>query len=246
MRRQKKNQSIPVIFFVCGLLIMSGCTRKEELLILDGQDGDKSAVQESQAGVSDSADGQEVLTEESASADERTEAAEAVYEEVIEPQMIFVHVCGAVMMPGVYELESGSRVYEAVKAAGGFTDDADESYVNQAQILPDGVKLTIPTVEETLAMAADEEEERLADWMETPGGQPESYAEETGETGKININTASEAELCRIPGIGETRATAIIAYRQEHGDFARIEDIMKVAGIKEGTFEKIKDSIKVD
>ncbi len=213
---------------------------------MDGQGGDGSPVQESQAGVSDPADGRMVPTAESASADEHSEAAEAVCEEAMEPQTIFVHVCGAVTAPGVYELESGSRVYEAVKAAGGFTDDADESYVNQAQILPDGVKLTIPTVEETLAMAADEEEETLADWMETPGGQPEGYAGEAGETGKIDINTASEAELCMIPGIGETRAAAVIAYRQEHGDFARIEDIMKVAGIKEGTFEKIKDSIKVN
>ncbi len=151
-------------------------------------------------------------------------------------QTIFIHVCGAVRTPGVYELKSGSRVYEAVQAAGGFTDDAEENYVNQAQVLSDGMKLMIPTIEEALAMPEDGVDMQTA----------EGTAGQSADDGRININTASEQELCTIPGIGATRAAAIAQYRQEHGNFDSVEDIMKVTGIKEGTYEKIKDSIKVN
>lgn len=140
-------------------------------------------------------------------------------------QSICVHVCGAVVNPGVYELPTGSRVYEAVQAAGGFTEEADENYVNQALALTDAVQLVIPTVEE-------------AEAWQTQDGQ--------ADDGKININTASESQLCDIPGIGAVRAAAIATYRQEHGAFETIEDIMKVSGIKQGTYDKIKDSIKVN
>lgn len=166
-------------------------------------------------------------------------SAEQPQESAPEPQTeqtIFIHVCGAVRTPGVYELKSGSRVYEAVQAAGGFTDDAEENYVNQAQVLSDGIKLMIPTVEEALAMPEGGMDTQAA---EGTAGQP-------ADDGRININTASQQELCTIPGIGATRAAAIAQYRQEHGNFDSVEDIMKVTGIKEGTYEKIKDSIKVN
>ncbi len=175
-------------------------------------------------------------------------SAEQLQESAPEPQTeqtIFVHVCGAVRTPGVYELKSGSRVYEAVRAAGGFTDDAEENYVNQAQILSDGIKLMIPTVEEALAMPDDGMDTQAA---EGTAGQPAEggIAGQPAYDGRININTASQQELCTIPGIGATRAAAIVQYRQEHGSFGSVEDIMKVTGIKEGTYEKIKDSIKVN
>jgi competence protein ComEA len=80
----------------------------------------------------------------------------------------------------------------------------------------------------------------------TVTGSAAAASSSSSDDGKININTASESELCNIPGIGTTRAAAIIAYRQEHGSFQSAEDIMNVSGIKQGTYEKIKDSIKVD
>jgi competence protein ComEA len=168
-------------------------------------------------------------------------------------------------------LPAGSRVYEAVQAAGGFAEEAHESYVNQAQKLPDGVQLVIPTVEQveelqqaeaqgqTDAGAAGENAAEAslmamgigiigaesADTAETATGAA-AASSLSGDDGKININTASELELCSIPGIGTTRAAAILAYRQEHGSFQSIEDIMNVSGIKQGTYDKIKDSIKVN
>ena len=175
---------------------------------------------------------------------------------------IYVHVCGAVLRPGVYELAAGSRVYEAVQAAGGFAENAEESYVNQAQEVPDGAKLVIPTKEEAEAIVSKDSGRPEAEGKTTDSGvQPGIVLQEEGysagslkeaEAGKpaaggdrVNINTASLEELCKIPGIGTTRAAAIVSYREDHGSFKSPEEIMQVSGIKEGTYEKIKDSISV-
>lgn len=183
-------------------------------------------------------------------------------EQPADSTVIWVHVCGAVRKAGVYELPAGSRVFEAVQEAGGFAADADESYVNQAQRLSDGAKLVIPTVEQVEEAAGDSRTEagRIG-IVEQAGVQQAGYGvsdagtgDGAGQTdpvsaaadGRININTASEAQLCEIPGIGATRAAAIAAYRQEHGGFSSIEEIMNVSGIKEGTYAKIKDRITVN
>ncbi len=163
-----------------------------------------------------------------------------------EPKTLFIHVCGAVVSPGVYELAEGSRVYEAVDAAGGFAEDACENFVNLAQTVADGQRLYIPTMEE---VETDDEdlsvEIGLSDGL-SDTTQSASAGSETGAaTGLVNINTASEAELCTLTGIGATRAQAIIAYREANGSFSSIEDIMNVSGIKEATYEKIKDEITV-
>lgn len=210
------------------LCILGGCTKKEELLLIDGE-----------TAVSAETGSAAKTGEEEAGADSAAKIGPQTgsLEEQAEPAVIWVHVCGAVRRPGVYELRAGSRVYEAVRAAEGFTAEADQDYVNQAQELADGVKLVIPTVEEAAQMAA--------------GGEsffagPEGGGQAENGDGRININTASEAQLCGIPGIGATRAAAIAAYRESHGAFQKPEDIMKVNGIKEGMYEKIKDSISVD
>lgn len=178
---------------------------------------------------------------------------------------IWVHVCGAVNRAGVYELPAGSRVYEAVRAAGGFAENADESYVNQAQRLSDGAKLVIPTMLQVQEAAQGGNDggfteqiglvEQTSPAAEGDGRGMSGGAEGSGDSagqaastadGRININTASEAQLCEIPGIGATRAAAIAAYRQEHGGFSSIEEIMNVNGIKEGTYAKMKDRIKIE
>ena len=141
-----------------------------------------------------------------------------------------VYVCGQVKEPGVYELEPGSRVYQAVEMAGGFGPDAASWYLNLAQEVADGMKIQVPTEEEALA------------WGNSGGSL--SVGQGQTET-KVNLNTADEEQLMTLTGIGESRAADIIRYRQEHGPFERIEDIMNVSGIKEGAFQKIKDSITV-
>lgn len=137
-------------------------------------------------------------------------------EQPADSTVIWVHVCGAVRKAGVYELPAGSRVFEAVQEAGGFAADADESYVNQAQRLSDGAKLVIPTVEQVEEAAGDSRTEagRIG-IVEQAGVQEAGYgvsAAGTGDSdgrtdpvsvsadGRININTAPEAQLCEIPG----------------------------------------------
>ncbi len=137
---------------------------------------------------------------------------------------ICVYVCGAVETEGVYELPEGSRVYEAIEMAGGLTDEAATGQINQAEILTDEMQIYIPTKEEVTLQILQREEET---------------------DGKININTATKEELMKLSGVGEAKAESIINYREEHGSFQKIEDIMQISGIKEGMFQKIKDKIKV-
>ena len=246
MRKMIKTiKTIILALAVC--IFLCGCTRREQLVLEDvskeeEQQFDLPAAQEQEeSGAAEETEGQQ-LPEQSMPGDSGL------------PQTIFVHVCGAVKNSDVYELPAGSRVYEAVQAAGGFTEESDSNYVNQAQILTDGVKLVIPTEEQTKSLTSEGEGEDLIGIVEGQGSASGSGITSTGadtgvsaaSDGRININTASEAELCDIPGIGATRAAAIVAYRQEKGGFSSIEDIMNVSGIKEGTYEKIKDSIKVN
>lgn len=155
---------------------------------------------------------------------------------------IIVHICGQVENPGVYELPEGSRVWDAVQAAGGFSEDADPDAVNLAVSLADGCKVTIPSQGETAGGAEDWYEDQAAG--QTAGRSAASAAENAGGAGGlIDINRATASELTAIPGIGEVRAAAIVAYRETYGPFHTVEEIMNVTGIKEGLFGKIKGYI---
>lgn len=144
-----------------------------------------------------------------------------------------VHICGAVNSPGVYTLEANSRIYQAVERAGGFREDADPDYLNQAGLIMDGMKIYIPTESEV------ENADGINSWWETEDGGMAK------KSSLVNINTAGEDLLCSLPGIGSSKAKSIIAYREKNGAFQKIEDIMNVEGIKDGLFQKIKDSITV-
>ena len=149
------------------------------------------------------------------------------------PDPILIHVNGAVNQPGVYTLNPGSRVQEAILAAGGFRQDAISQTINLAATLQDGSQLWIPS---------------------TLDSQPEaegSAAETMGTTrlsaiGLVDINTANQAELETLPGIGPVLAADIIAYRETEGNFITIEDLQKVPGIGPATFEKIQALITVN
>ena len=159
---------------------------------------------------------------------------------------IYIHVCGAVVNPGVYAFAEGSRACEAVEAAGGLREDAAETAVNLARILTDGQQLWIPTKEEVEAAGLSGTNPAGAEMW--PAGQERASgtgAAAEAASGKVNLNTASKETLMTLTGIGEARAEAIIAYRRDAGPFLVIEDIMKVSGIKEAAFQKIKDDITV-
>ncbi len=144
-------------------------------------------------------------------------------------ETVVIFVCGAVADPGVYTLEEDKRIIDAVEAAGGFSENADESYLNLAATLQDGMKLQIPTQDETAS---------LEDFNS-------SFSKSESENTLVNINSASKEELKSLPGIGDGIAGKIIDYRTEKGRFTCIEDVMKVSGIKDKLFAKIKDYITV-
>ena len=157
----------------------------------------------------------------------------------VENVRIFVHVCGAVKNEGVYELKSDARVVDAIRAAGGLAGKAASSGINQAEQLKDGMQVYVPTKKEMKASYGQN--------VATHSLQPKT-SENTAnsiEANKININTATAEELMRIKGVGETKATLIINYRETNGGFKDITDIMKIKGIKQKFFDKIKDDICV-
>ena len=189
-----------------------------------------------------------------------------------EPELIYVFVCGAVAQEGVYELPAGSRVYQAVEAAGGYAADADTSYINQADPVTDAQKLEIPTVEEAeklreeAALAAENRQaETDAESGSGPDGAAAGYANNgAGQVNNgagqmnngagqaddaaarlININTADEAALQTLPGIGAAKAASIVRYREANGGFSSIEEIKRVSGIGDITYENIKGCITV-
>ncbi|HIY19314.1 MAG TPA: helix-hairpin-helix domain-containing protein [Candidatus Blautia avistercoris] len=180
----------------------------------------------------------EIFTEEEISAEQPEELTQEVSPvpgqtpAVTPVQTIYVDVGGAVNKPGVYQLKSGARIYEAIEKAGGFTPEAEPESINQAQMAQDGEQILVLTKEEFQAQGV-------------PQTQAAGQSPAQGQEGKVNINTADETQLQTLSGIGQSRAEAIIEYREKNGGFSSVEEIMNVDGIKEGIFEKIKDEIVV-
>lgn len=143
---------------------------------------------------------------------------------------IYVHITGAVKKPGVYIFEKKPRVIEVVEKAGGFKKNAATSGINQAELVEDGTQIVIKNGGGTKAVDRDLLGQE----------QPEQENSDL-----IDINTAAKEQLMTLTGIGESKAMAIIAYREEHGKFKKIEDIMNITGIKNGVFDKIKSQIRV-
>ena len=154
---------------------------------------------------------------------------------------IAVHICGAVKRPGVYYLKEKQRVYEGIQKAGGFREDAAEDYLNQALFLEDGMKIVVPTKDEVKELESLEQVNGADRFLQEADNGSKTETKEK----KVDLNTADEALLCTLPGIGESRAKSILAYRKEHGAFQKVEDIMNVSGIKEAAYEKIKDYVTV-
>lgn len=162
-----------------------------------------------------SAAGQEALTEP---APEETEDLQETAETV------WVYVCGEVANPGLYELTGSARIGDAVSKAGGMTENASTDTLNLAGHIEDGQMIRVLSKE---------------------AGQALLQAEEQAASGVINLNQASEQELMTLPGIGASKAREIISYRDQHGSFSEITELMEIPGIKEGVFNKIKDQITV-
>lgn len=146
-----------------------------------------------------------------------------------------VYLCGCVKKPGVYTLEAGSRLYEYLELAGGYTPEADTEYENLARTLSDGEKVYFPSKEQVSS----------GEFVNELVTNDADYGNDAVTKTKVNINTAGIDELTTLTGIGESRAKTIIAYRQNNGRFEAIEDIMLVNGIKQSIFDNIKEQITV-
>ena len=248
---------VKILMLMLLLTGLTGCKSREAQILIDGFQEAQAEVDAEEAGkkTSESDSNKANADNDTGQKDGELEADEEKHERsekvsnssgedadtekgaVMEsqPEMIFVDVCGAVVNPGVFQLEAGSRVFQAIEAAGGYLPEAAQTCINRAGVLVDGQQLYILTQEEMEQQGIDPAE--MADASSDASGQQDN---------RVNINTADETQLTTLTGIGATRAQAIIAYREENGPFAAIEEIMNVQGIKEGTFAKIKDEIVVE
>ncbi|MGN0312561.1 MAG: helix-hairpin-helix domain-containing protein [Lachnospiraceae bacterium] len=202
---------LAVLLAVCCLV--TGCGKESSL--------SASWEEEKQAGQDDTLD-----RTEGPNADEMTDDQEA-------EDTIFVQILGAVKNPGVYEVSQGSRLFQVLELAGGFTDEASPESVNQAAVVADEQQIYVYTVREM------EKRKASGEAGDATGSGTMS------EDGRININTAGKEQLMTLPGIGESKAERIVEYRESVGKFSSIEDVMKVDGIKEGVYNKIKEQITV-
>ena len=164
---------------------------------------------------------------------------EVVNEIAEEKEKIAVHITGEVKKEGIIYLNQGARIVDAIKEAGGETKQADLSQVNLAYELQDGQKIYIP-----------DKKEKISQYITENSGtnviiEDSNTSTQKGGSGKVNINTANQSELDRLPGIGPSLAERIIEYREENGNFKNIEDLQNVKGIGDAKFADIKDKVTV-
>lgn len=227
-RRMPKKRNVALLGFVVILFLLTGCQGRtegngEELICLTEGGTEK------------------IPKEEKAEAQESSEEETRISRET---GIAYVHVCGQVANPGVYPLPSGSRLYEAIEAAGGLLESGAGEQLNQAAQVEDGQRVYVPSKEEV--------QQGLVggihtDWQGEVGiGNAASQGDLTAGSGKVNLNTASKEQLMTLSGIGEAKAMSIIAYREEHGGFQKVEELMEVQGIKEGVFNKVRDRISIN
>lgn len=212
-----KVSIICIIFILCGFLY--SCKDSEKTVVsLEGQteESDTKTVTESESNTATESDKESNYNLESETDKESD-------------KLICVYICGQVQNPGVYQVATGSRMYQVVELAGGILETGAENYLNLAEEVTDGQKVVVPTPEEA----------SQAETSQTGATQEETSSQ------YININTANEETLTTLPGIGASKAKSIITYREEKGGFQSIEELMEIEGIKEGVYNKVKDLITV-
>lgn len=208
--------------------MISGCEKEEKISLseISEQTNDPDSLGSEKRDSSKEKSVHEILSE-----DEKDTGQDE--QKGTDSKMVCVYVCGRVNNPGVYKLEEGSRICDALQAAGGMLEDGARDYINQAQLLEDEERIYIPSIEEASSMA-----DQPWDYINNGNNGTE---EESSR--KVSINSAGKEVLMTLSGIGASKAEAIIRYRETNGGFDSVEELMQVEGIKEGTFEKIKNSI---
>ncbi|MDR2610227.1 MAG: helix-hairpin-helix domain-containing protein [Clostridiales Family XIII bacterium] len=217
---------VVAVLIAGGILYMKQVRDAETLAYVDRADVTDTMEQ---AGADGDGDGGGGAATESAG-EEGADGAESVSPPA--ETSIYVDVAGAVKHPGVVTMSAGSRVFQAIEAAGGETDDADTRAINLAAVLNDGEHIYVPTKNEAAS-------------GNYPQGEIQGSAGGSGDNAKININTADSTALQQLNGVGPATAQKIIDYRNANGKFKTIEALKNVSGIGDKTFEKLKDAICV-
>ena len=233
------NRIILIILLLSAAVCCVSCNgEKEELISLNEvditQDHSGRLTEESGSGMQSGEETSELAAEIEMENETEVTASLAPVPEIC------IHVCGAVQHPGVYTIPETTRVYEVIGAAGGLTETAAADYLNQAASLTDGQRVYVPTVEEISKNQIPAE--MVAD-IPVSSSSDSAATESAGSM--VNINTATAEQLKELPGVGDSRAQSIIAYRETRGGFKSKEEIMQVEGIKEGMYSKMKDLIQV-
>ena len=214
------------------MCVCQGCS-DEEVMEIISEEADKE----------ENAD--DSIEEASDALADNTEKTENI--ETNDSQSFVVYVSGYVNNPGVYELSAGSRVIDAIDAAGGYSKEAYDNYLNLASLIADGQMIYVPSEEEVESGSIERGVASGADGSGvggvTGGNGGGNGGNSSGSGALVNINQASKEELMTLPGIGESKADKIIAYREENGRFSTPEGIMEISGIKDGLYNKIKDKI---
>lgn len=220
-----------IIFVILCMLmcVCQGCS-DEEVMEIISEEADKE----------ENAD--DSIEEASDALADNTEKTENI--ETNDSQSFVVYVSGYVNNPGVYELSAGSRVIDAIDAAGGYSKEAYDNYLNLASLISDGQMIYVPSEEEVESGSIERGVASGADGSGVGGVTGgNGGGNSSGSGALVNINQASKEELMTLPGIGESKADKIIAYREENGRFSTPEGIMEISGIKDGLYNKIKDKI---
>ena len=220
-----------IIFVILCMLmcVCQGCS-DEEVMEIISEEADKE----------ENAD--DSIEEASDALADNTEKTENI--ETDDSQSFVVYVSGYVNNPGVYELSAGSRVIDAIDAAGGYSKEAYDNYLNLASLIADGQMIYVPSEEEVESGSIERGVASGADGSGVGGVTGgNGGGNSSGSGALVNINQASKEELMTLPGIGESKADKIIAYREENGRFSTPEGIMEISGIKDGLYNKIKDKI---
>lgn len=152
------------------------------------------------------------------------ENTEEMKKDSSERDLIIVDIKGEIVKPGIYEVDIESRIHDVIELAGGFLDEADQTHVNLAQKVQDEMMIIVPKVGEIA---------------------PTTGANANSDSGKVRINYATQEEIETLSGIGPSKAQAIIQYRDEHGFFNSVEDLLQISGIGEKTLDNMKEDIQV-
>lgn len=247
---KKTHRWMLFFLFLLFLFTIPACTKKAEKIVFYQTKGNEttkdSSAWERETNKETNKERISLGEQDQTQADQKQSQSDKIPSPSIEetttvPETIAVYLCGEVVNPGVYLLDAGSRLYQAVELAGGLTDQARAEAVNLARVLTDSEQIYIPNVSE----AVSQTEGSQANGLSGTASAETLVRNEVVSDFPVNINQATVSDLMKLPGIGQVKAEAIVTYREANGSFSSIEEIKNVPGIKEAAFEKIKGLITV-